>query len=65
MNPTATITLGSRSGRIGRPRKRDRMTYCDCGRKAVKVKWGSPVCAVCDDIERRGFVGGPYDKDQE
>jgi hypothetical protein len=40
--------------------KTAKIMHCDCGRLALEVKKGSPVCDRCKRLEEAGCVGGPY-----
>lgn len=33
------------------------LELCPCGRRAIRVSQGSPVCASCDAIERKLAIG--------
>jgi len=35
---------------------------CACGSLAVRLKENEPICRRCDELERRGFVGGPINQ---
>jgi hypothetical protein len=31
--------------------------FCDCGKPAIKIKFGSePVCSRCDELESKGMI---------
>ena len=33
---------------------------CDCGNPATMMKWGEPVCARCNEMERRREIKEQY-----
>jgi hypothetical protein len=49
--------MNTKSGKVG-----NRSMVCACGSLAVRLKENEPICRRCDELERRGFVGGPINQ---